>query len=54
MSNLTDTIDQIIHENNLPFDWPEEVLNENLLSTLYGTDIVVENNKTVGRLVIHS
>ena len=28
--------------------------NENLLSTLYGTDIVVENNKTVGRLVIHS
>ena len=33
---------------------PEEVLTENLLSTLYGTDIVVENNKTVGRLVIHS
>ena len=28
MSNLTDTIDQIIHENDLPFDWPEEVLNE--------------------------
>ena len=28
MSNLTDTIDQIIHENNLPFDWPEEVLSE--------------------------
>ena len=33
---------------------PEEVLTKNLLSTLYGTDIVVENNKTVGRLVIHS
>ena len=33
---------------------PEEVLDEKVLSELYGTDIVVENNKAVGRLVIHS
>ena len=45
MSNLTDTIDQIIHENDLPFDWPEEVLNE--LDTVSYTHLTLPTNREV-------